>query len=201
MVLFAAALVLTFLGIWSYQAEQERAWRSLGETVAVVVAARPLPAWAPLAAGDLAVRPVPRRFAGPGHLASPAHLIGRMPVVAIPEGAPVPAYALYAGPELRQGELAWELRPSPNLILDARLRPGDRVAVLAAGGKGGQEAVRQVLAGARVLAVRQSEEEIAATLAVTLEQGKALMEAENFARQMRVVLDPLPGAAGAGGES
>lgn len=130
MLLFAACLIVLFLGLWSFHTEQTRALASVGEQVNVVVAARPLTPWVPLAAEDLAIRQMPVRFTGPEHMAEVDQLIGRELVAPIPAGAAVPAFALYAGPVLQPGEVAWELRASGSLILDSSLQPGDRVSVL-----------------------------------------------------------------------
>lgn len=192
MVLLAGCLVLLFLGVWAYQSEQQRALAALGETVPVVMAARALDAWVPITARDMSVRQVPVRFAGPERLSAPDDLDGKMLIVPIPEGAAIPSYAVYSGPELQPNQRTWELREAAKVILDRSIRPGDRVDVLAASSTEGEGIVRAVLSGVRVVAVRQEEKELAVTLALTLDEGKALMEAENFARQVRMVRNPTP---------
>lgn len=190
MVLLAGCLVLLFLGVWAYQSEQQRALAALGETVPVVVAARALDAWVPITARDVSVWQVPVRFAGPERLFAPDDLDGKMLIAPIPEGAAIPSYAVYSGPELQPNRRTWELREAAKVILDRSIRPGDRVDVLAASSTEGEGIVQAVLSDVPVVAVRQEEKEFAVTLALTLDEGKVLMEAENFARQVRMVRNP-----------
>lgn len=192
MVLLAGCLVLLFLGVWAYQSEQQRALAALGDTVPVVVAARALDAWVPITARDVSVQQVPIRFAGPERLPAPDDVDGKMLIAPIPEGAAIPGYAIYSGPDLQPHQRTWELREAAKVILDRSIRPGDRVDVLAAGSTDGEGIVRAVLSGVPVVAVRQEEKELAVTLALTLDEGKVLMEAENFARQVRMVRNPAP---------
>lgn len=196
LLLFTACLLLLLIGLMTYQAEQRRSLQSLGETLPTVVAARPVEPWAPLTPADLTISHIPRRFAPPGVFAAPDDLTGQMLIAPLPEGAPLTAYLLWQGPKLQPGERTWELRQSGSVLLDSALQPDDRVDVLAAANKLGQEAVEQILQGARVVAVQRKEKEYTITLALSLHEGKALMEAENFARQVRVVRNPL--AAGGG---
>lgn len=196
MLLLAACMILLFLGIWAFQTEQTRTVAALGSQVKVVVAARPLHPWVPLTPGDLSTKQVPSPYTGPEHLTDPDQLVGRMLVAPIPAGAAIPSFALHAGPDLQPGEVAWELQSTGNVILDPHLQPGDRVSVLAATVNHEAEEVRQLLSGVRVVGVRSCEGGLAVTLAVTVDQGRALMAAENFARQVRVVRTPAGQLAG-----
>jgi Flp pilus assembly protein CpaB len=100
--------------------------------------------------------------------------------------------------DLRAGDRTWELRQGGNVVLDSRIQPGDRVDVMAAVAKSGQESVQHIISGARVLAVQGKDKDFTIVLAVSLDQGKSLMEAENFAKQVRAVRDPLVWAPGGG---
>lgn len=186
--LFSACLALLFLGVWAYQTEQQQALAGLGTQVDVIVTARAVKPWTPLTAADLVTSKVPERFAGADHLSRPDQAMGRMLITAVPKGAPLSSFILYSGPDLRPDERTWELRDGGNVLLDSHLHPGDVVDVLAAPGTG-QSGVRLILTGVRVLDVRAGAHgsPAVATLAITLDDGKTLMEAENYARQVRVV--------------
>lgn len=188
MMLFSACLLLLFLGVWAYQTNQQQTLAGLGTQVDVLVTARAVKPWTPLGADDVTVRRVPERFAGPDQLNRPDQVIGRMLIAAAPKGTPLYSFVLYSAPELHLGERAWELHAGGNLILDSHLQPGDVVDVLAAPASG-QTGVRQILTGVRVLDAQAGNRDkpAMAILAVTLDDGKALMEAENYARQVRVV--------------
>lgn len=177
-VLFAACLLFLLLGVWAYQAEQERVLAAMGATVPVLVTTRGIEAWSPMLAADVTVQEIPRRYAGEGYLSEAAQVVGRVLVADVPEGAALASYLLHAGPYLQPGERSWELRQSASLLLDSQLKPGDRVDVLAAGTSGEQERIHAVATGARVLSVRTEQQVRVATLAVTWEQALALMEAE-----------------------
>lgn len=189
-VLFAACLVLLFFGLMAYQTEQQDAMAALGARVNVVVAARDLAAWTPLDAGDLALQQVPARFTYASWTGAAGDLVGRQLAIAVPAGSPIPAYALYVGPDLQPGEMAWELRSTDSVLVDSDLQPGDQVAVLAATASTDAAAVRRVLLAVRVLSVRREEPDLTVVLALTLDQGESLMAAENYDRQVRVVRLP-----------
>lgn len=191
MILFVVCLVLLFAGIWTFQVQRRQALASMGEMTSVVVASKDLQPWVPLSSSDMKMRQVPQQYVGTEHVRSPDELVGQVLSVPVPVGASIPSYALYTGPDLKPGERTWELRQAANLILDSQLQIGDRVDVIAAVVKDGQESVRQVLAAARVIGVERTEKDLIVILAVTLDQGKTLMEVENFAKQVRVVRDPL----------
>lgn len=198
LILFVSCLVLLFLGILAYQAQQGQAILAMGETVGVIVASKDIKPWVPIAAGDLTERQVPRQYADSQQVKTPDELIGRMLSVAIPAGAGIPTYIIYTGLDLRAGERTWELRQGGNVVLDSRTQPGDRVDVMAAVLKNGQESIQQIISGARVLSVQGKDKDFTVVLAVSLEQGKVLMEAENFAKQVRAVGDPLAWSPGGG---
>lgn len=197
--LLGVAVLFLMLGVWAYYEEQQRLLQALGTTVDVVVTARDVAAWTPLTEADLALRAVPEHYAGPAYLRSREEAVGRVPIADLPKGTGLPAYVLYTGPDLQPGERTWELRHDGTVLLETGLQPGQRVDVLAAGRLGDRDGVHSVLQGARVLAVDAGGKNPAVTLAVTWEQAMALMQAENYARQVRVVLDT--DFARAGGEA
>lgn len=198
LMLLVACLVLLFVGIVLYQSKADQQLTAMGEMVGVVVAAKDIQPWIPVSAEDVKIRQVPRKYVDSQHINAPADVVGKMLSVAIPAGAGVPTYVIYSGLDLKQGERTWELRQTGNVVLDSGLQPGDRVDVMAAVTKASHESVQQILTGARVLSVQRKDKEFTVVLAVTMEQGKALMEVENFAKQVRVIRDPLAWALGGG---
>lgn len=192
LILATASAAFLTAGAALLQVEHARAMAALGDRVPVAVAARPLSAGQPLRAGDLALRSTPAACAFSERVADPAAVLGHTLAVAVPQGAPVPTYALRPPPALHPGERAWEIRASERILLDSQIQPGDRADVLAAVGREGQGTVREVAAGVRVLAVDRSSRPDAVTLGVTPDQARELMTAENFARQVRVVRAPSP---------
>lgn len=196
LILFAACLILLFIGIWLFQVEQLTRLQAAGETVEVLAAARPIPAWTPLSPDDLKKVSVPATLAGLGQVTDPMEVLGTMLLAPLPEGVAIPAYLLAHTPVLTPSERAWEIRHGNVVLLDSALQPGDAVDILAALSRQGEERVEEILAGARVIAVTHHEKEYTATLALTREQSVALMEAENFARQVRVIRRPQGGAKG-----
>jgi pilus assembly protein CpaB len=175
--------------------------------VGVVVAARDIPAGAPLRAGQLAVRRMPARYAPPLAYAAPREVAGQPAAVAIPRGtAVVPALlgggeAAAPGPDLRPGERIADLVAvgEPELV-----QPGGRVDVLVTRERSdGAGSTRLALEDAEVLAsapagggedgpARSSAPHVRVSLRVSVRQAVALAAAENFAREVRV----LPRAAG-----
>lgn len=192
MVFFVACLVLLFLGIWVFQSQQMQALAGLGRMVEVVIATRAIQPLTAVTAADVTVMKVPERFAGADHLSSTDQIVGKMMAVAVPKGAHLPRFALYTAPQLRPGERPWELHEGGNVLVDSGLQTGDLVDVLVASAKGGQEVVLQIITRARVLDMRAREKErpLAISLGVSGDESRALMEAENFARQVRVVRRP-----------
>jgi pilus assembly protein CpaB len=184
----------------------------------VVVAERGLAADARIPGAALRVAEVPARFAPPDALGSIAEAAGARTAVALPPGSYVTASGLQgtgsarrpAG-ELRPGERAVEVAVAGGAAIE-QAPPGARVDVLVSsepGGAGGRTAL--ALAGVELLGLRaldgsSAEAEGAAaragalaTLRVTARQAVYLAAAENFAREVRLLVRP-PGdrARGAG---
>jgi pilus assembly protein CpaB len=203
-VLLGLALVLGGLAA-SDVARREAAVRAqLGPAVDVVVARTGLAAGRAVAAGDLAVRRVPVRYAPVGVATVPETLIGRRLAAAVPRGGYVGAGQLeteadVAGPPVRKGERAAEVvgLGAPDLIV-----PGARVDVLVTrDGEGGAAAGTELaLEDVEVLAARaagpaareEGGKRVAATLRVSIRDAVYLAAAQSFAREVRL----LPRAAG-----
>jgi Flp pilus assembly protein CpaB len=185
----------------------------LGELRAVVVAAEDLPAGRPLtprrARASLELRRVPERFAPPGALASPAEAVGREPAARIEAGAYVLASQLelprrreQRGPRLAAGTSPVEIQVSGAGGLAAAGGEGTPVDVIVTSEPGAGDAGRTYVAaeGVELLSLVEAGEREAdptlgggaiatyvATLALSRPQALRLIEAENFAREVRLI--------------
>ena len=182
----------------------------LGEFRAVVVVDRPLPAGEPLGRSEirdsLAVREVPVRFLPPDVLVDPEEAIGRRPASAVPAGSYLlvshfrsPAAPRPSGPRLGAGLQPVEITVTgAGAIADLGSSAAVRVDVVVAGEPitGGRARVRVAAEGVRLLAIAPASaaegataggDDWSATLALTREQALELIEAENFAREIRLI--------------
>lgn len=186
---------------------RERVDEQLGATRPVVTLSRPLDRGTelvgrrPLAA--LEVREVPIRFLPPDAIGSPAEVAGRRLAVAVPAGSYLLGSHLRTGaPRDRGPRLGRDLHPVDVTVSGAgalaSAGPGARVDVVVAGEPvtGGTARVRVAARGVRLLAIAPAapaEETVAgtdgwsATLALTRAQALELIEAENFAREIRLI--------------
>ena len=195
-------------------ARRERALRDrLGPTTQVLSVRRALPAGTVLAAGQLAVRQVPSRYAPPGSYAAPGEVTGRRLAVDVPARADVVVALLddgtgdaadgagAVGAPVRPGERVAQLVAGgdPGLVL-----PGSRVDVLITRTSGdGRGASELALEDAEVLAATAVGAEeggasrttagprVSVSLRTTLRQAMALAAAQDLGRQIRL----LPRAA------
>ncbi|HET8822388.1 MAG TPA: Flp pilus assembly protein CpaB [Thermoleophilaceae bacterium] len=195
--------------------ERERAVAErVGEPVSVLVAARDIRAGARIGRDALALREVPTRFVPPDALASEAGVVGARAGAAIVAGAYVTPSMLEppndgerGGSRLRRGERAVTVEVAGPAGV-AGVAPGARVDVLVStepGADGGRTTV--ALSGAELLAIAPGgaygadsgrEDAVAgpvgptalATLRVTLRQAVYLTEADNFARELRLLARP-----------
>jgi Flp pilus assembly protein CpaB len=188
----------------------------LGDLRSVLVARDSLPAGRPLSAERLArateLRRVPSRFVPLGALASPSQAVGLSPATPIPAGAYVLSAQLEAprthdrdrGRRLEDGRRAVEISVTAAGALAAGPSPaGSRVDVVVTtepgpgGGPGrtyvAAEAVRLLdlrsggeVPGAGVLPGSSAETWVA-TLALTRRQALRLIQAESFARAVRLI--------------
>jgi pilus assembly protein CpaB len=201
-VLLGLALVLGGLAA-SDVARREAAMRAqLGPVMEVVVARADLPAGRPVAAGDLALRRVPARYAPVGAATLPETLIGRRLAAPVPRGGYVGAGQFagedVASPPVRKGERAAEVvgLGAPDLVV-----AGARVDVLVTrDDEDGTAATELALEDVEVLSARPAGpgarddggKRVAATLRVTVRDAVYLAAAQSFAREVRL----LPRAAG-----
>lgn len=182
----------------------------LGELRSVVVVTRPLPAGEKLTkrtlSRSLELREVPLRFAPPDVLADSAAALGRRPNAPIPAGSYLlvshlrsPVEATHPAPKL-----AADLHPveitveGAGALAEAAGVGATRVDVVVAGEPvtGGRARVRVAATGVRLIALEPASPEEAtgtggesfnATLALSRKQALELIEAENFAREVRLI--------------
>ena len=183
----------------------------LGALRSVVVVARPLAEGEAIDRAEsqrsLEMRDVPVRFLPPDVLDDPAQALGRKPVAPVPAGS----YLLVSqlrDPASSRGPVAprlgADLKPVEINVTAAgplaSLSGGGpmRVDVVVAGEPvtGGRARVRVAAEGVRLLSIVQASPESAtttgtdswtATLALTRRQALDLIEAENFAREIRLI--------------
>jgi hypothetical protein len=201
----AAACGIGSAGIAS--SYRERVDEQLGEVRAVVTVTRPLAAGTELRRRvldrSLTVREVPVRFLPPDAIADPAAVTGRR------LGAAVPAGSYLLGSHLRSGgdrdrdpRLGGDRQPVEVTVSGAGALASSagrtEVDVVVAGEPvtGGRARVRVAARSVRLLAIVPADPEAAtaaggdswsATLALTREQALDLIEAENFAREIRLI--------------
>jgi pilus assembly protein CpaB len=191
----------------------------VGPELPVVVTAGNVAAGEVLRRSALRLARVPARYAPPDGLASVDEAAGLRPATALPRGTYVTVSRLRDGRAerspgaLRRGERAVEVGVAGGAAL-AGAPPGSRVDVLVSSEPGGS-AGRTVVAleSVELLAVRaraggpvageapdgaEGAADARATLRVTLRQAAYLTAAENFAREVRLLLRP-PGERGRSG--
>jgi pilus assembly protein CpaB len=212
LLLLAIALASGGLAGSRVHERERRADERLGPSVHVLVADRDLRAGDRITRDALGLRSVPARFAPPDALGSPQAVLGARTASSVPAGGYLTAGAFAGGgqgdrrPALRRGERAVTVEVTGGSGV-ADLAPGTRVDVLvstetAAGG--GRTTI--ALAGAELLAVGPGAPDAAqssadpssgptalATLRVTLRQAIDLTEADNFAREIRLLPRPAGG--------
>lgn len=183
----------------------------LGELRTVVVVAETLAPGRPLSRraldGALELREVPVRFAPPDALIDPSEALGRKPLAPIPAGSyllssqlrtPTPGGGQPEDPALGGGLSPVEITVTGAGALAATAgTPGTRVDVVVAGEPvtGARARVRVVASGVRLIALEPATPEQAAagadswraTLALRRDQALDLIEAENFAREVRLI--------------
>jgi hypothetical protein len=152
------------------------------------------------------VREVPVRFTPPDALADPAAAAGRRLLVAVPAGSYLVASVLRVpGPGRNAGTtLGAHLQPIEITVTGAGALAstgdpaGVRVDVVVAGEPvtGGRARVRVAASGVRLISLRPADPEEAtsaggdswnATLALRRREALRLIEAENFAREVRLI--------------
>ena len=172
----------------------------------VVVAAAPLPARRQVRPASLELRRVPESFVPPDSLQSPAQAVGRSPVAPIPAGGYVLASQLAVEqarprrrPSLHAGLVPVEIAVQATGPLAGRGVERVDVVVTTEPGPGGSGRTRVAAAGVALIELRAAPAEPAggvtapvtagsvATLAVTRAQALRLIQAESFARTIRLI--------------
>ncbi len=187
--------------------------RAFGPLRPVVVAVRALPAGKQIGpsqlSGSLRVRRVPARFVPQDAIAEPEQALGRAPAAVLPVGSYLlsaqlrtPAPRRRRRPSLADGRRAVEITVSgaEALLGAGGSARGTRVDVVVTSEPRGPGPGRTYVAaaGVRLLALTRQQAEgpgpaggWSATLALTRQQALALIEAESFARGVRLL--PRPG--------
>jgi pilus assembly protein CpaB len=211
LLLLAVALASGGVAASRVHDRERRADEQLGPAVHVLVAARDVRAGDRVTREAVAVRSVPTRFVPPDALGSPRSVLGARATAPVPAGGYLTTAAFAegggqsgGGPILRRGERAVTVEVTSGGGVD-ELAPGARVDVLVStesGAGGGRTTM--ALADAELLQIAANSAGAAqsstdpsaaptalATLRVTLRQAIALTEADNFAREIRLL--PRPG--------
>lgn len=180
----------------------------------VVVAARSLPAGRVIGprqlSGSLQVRRVPERFVPPGAVTAPQQALGQVPAATLPAGSYLLAAQLRAprprgqetGPRLGADRRPVEIAVSGGeaLLAAGGSAQGARVDVVVTSEPRGAGPGRTYVAAAGVRLIALDRQDPAgpgpasgwaATLALTRAQALRLIEAESFARAVRLL--PRPG--------
>lgn len=217
LVLLALALASGGLAASQVHQRERRVEAQVGPLVSVLVAARDLPAGARLGSGSLAQRRVPARFVPPDAFTTLAGVAGSRTVAALAAGGYVTAGHLReagdgaggdGGASLGDGERALEVAVSGGRAL-AEATVGSRVdVVVCTESREGAGRAFVALENVELLGLRaaqlQGEEavggaaataEAVAVLRVTLRQAVYLTAAENFGREVRLLVRP-PGDRG-----
>ncbi|MTD43553.1 hypothetical protein GKE82_04355 [Conexibacter sp. W3-3-2] len=194
------AIVLGVLAASDVRRREGALERQLQPVVGVVVLRAPVAAGDPIPAASLAVRQVPERYAPRGAFARPRGLAGIRAAADLAAGTDlVPALLddgrADAGPgaPVRPGERVADIvaRGAPELV-----RPGMRVDVLVTrdGPQGGDGRTELALQDAEVLDAaavdgdaREPGERVRVSLRVTVRQAMLLADAEQYAREVRVL--------------
>jgi pilus assembly protein CpaB len=184
----------------------------VGPLVPVVVTARPIRPGEELSGPRLAVRRVPERFAPTDAVTSPSDARGLRAGIALPPGSYLTEASLrgaHGGDDrspLRRGERAVEVSVSGGQALTGTAAPGARVDVLVSTERGGGGKSFLALEDVELLGLRSGSpgseandrSDAVATLRVTLRQGVYLTAAQNFAREVRLLLRPAGDGAHSG---
>jgi Flp pilus assembly protein CpaB len=188
--------------------------QAFGPLRAVVVASRDLPAGRPIVPAQLSrslqVRRVPTRFVPPDAIAVPQQALGRVPAASVPAGSYLLAAQLRApgpgrvrsGPRLGRGRRPVEIAVSGGeaLLASGGSPEGSPMDVVVTTEPRGPGPGRTYIAAAGVKLIALSRQDPTgpgpasgwtATLALSRAQALRLIEAESFARAVRLL--PLPG--------
>ena len=209
LLLISIALASGGLAASQVHEREQSAARELGPALPVLVAARDLPAGTRMTHRLVALRQVPARFAPPDALTSRAGVTGARLAVPARAGTYLSA-GLFAGAGgrdaygLRRGERAVSVEVA-GALGGAEPGRGARVDVLVSTDGPGGGRTQMALAGAELLQVGETTTAgysdadpsgasagptAVATLRVTVRQAIYLTAAENFAREIRLLVRP-----------
>jgi pilus assembly protein CpaB len=221
LVLLSLALASGGLAASQVHQRERQVEAQVGPLVDVLVAARDLPAGARLGSGSLARRQVPARFVPPDAFTTPAGVTGARTAAALAAGGYVTAAHLRepgdgapggAGSGLEDGERALEVAVSGGSAL-AQAAVGSRVdVVVCTESREGAGRAFVALEDVELLGLRATggasavetgeavgaagaTADATAVLRVTLRQAVYLTAAENFGREVRLLVRP-PGDRG-----
>jgi Flp pilus assembly protein CpaB len=189
--------------------------RSFGPLRDVVVASRDMPAGVPIGRAELShsleIRRIPARFIPPGALSVPQEALGQEPAIVLPAGSYLIATQLrspaaghaHGRPQLAHGRRPVEIAISGGgaLLATGGSPDGSKVDVVVITEPRGPGPGHTYVAaaGVRLLALTQQDPAgpgpalgWSATLALTRDQALELIEAESFARGVRLL--PRPGS-------
>jgi pilus assembly protein CpaB len=216
--LLSVALASGGLAASHIHERERRAAERLGPLVDVLVATRDLPADSRMPRDAVGLRRVPARFAPPDALSSGSGIVGARTAAPVAAGGYLTA-GLFAGPDAgrgngaaRRGERAVTVEVAGGAVL-AGLAQGDRVDVLVSTESTAGGRTQMALAGAELLgmgdaptggyaeadAAARAGPTALATLRVTLPQAIYLTAADNFAREIRLLVRPAGDRSRAGG--
>lgn len=193
LVLSVVGALATFVAVLRYT---DGVSRQLGPRQDVVVVARAVPAFVPLAEADLQVRQVPVVFAPPGALVSADEASGRVSPVPLAPGTFLQTPMLVDPPALRPGERAVTILAGGEMSFGGSVAVADVIDVIAAyDGPGGTTASARVeIEGARVLAVAgrlsDASDGVWLTLAVAPDDALSLARAQAARATVVVVRRP-----------
>ncbi len=185
--LFTSLFVLLAAGAaYVAAARVQQLQREAGDFTDIVVAARAIDAHTPIVAADLAVERLPRRYLRAGLLTDPAASVGRASSVALQPGE------LLLEPMLRRPAgadplRAYTLTSSAAVVIEPGIQPGDHLDILAAIHDKDGDRTSLLLAGVTVIRTQTDLRSRSVTLALSLDQAQALMYAEDFGRQVRLL--------------
>lgn len=204
LLLAALAVLLGTLAAGDVAGREAALQARIGAAVPVVVARTDIPAGTMLRPALLGVRAIPARYVPVLSFGRPGQLAGRRTAVALPRGTALVTAMLAAGTDSDAAAATAALRPGErvaDLLATGSARgivPGGRVDVLVTRERAdGSGVTRLALAGAEVLAVapappadHDGAPRLRVSLRVGVQDAIALAQAQNFAREIRVLARP-----------
>lgn len=160
---------------------------AVGDMVEVVVAAKDVPARTALSEDLVTTVKMPKRYALPSLLSSPADVKGQLTTVRLAKGEPLTAGVLRPVRTEDSPLRTVTLMAGTTVVIPPSTAPGDRVDVIAARKEGEKEVARVVLEGVPVVDVYRTDKIQGVTVALPLEEARLLVEAVNFSKQVHLL--------------